>query len=166
MHILHVYFGRFSCINAYIFKGLLGHKNPTPNDKRGRHTPLFLSAVLGASSVATSSSFLRWDIQTSQHLDFVIEICTHGGLFHWHCEFPCQFHERKQQAALCGSRCYFGAVVQQTIENKLFKLYLLLCESYLVFLPSINLYKPILETAYNQGMQHLLLPLNFRHRKV
>jgi hypothetical protein len=25
------YFGSFSCINAYIYKGLLGHKNPVPN---------------------------------------------------------------------------------------------------------------------------------------
>jgi hypothetical protein len=28
MNFLHAYFGSFSCINAYIFKGLLGHKNP------------------------------------------------------------------------------------------------------------------------------------------
>jgi hypothetical protein len=35
MHILLVraYFGSFSCINAYIFKGLLGHKNPVPTYK-------------------------------------------------------------------------------------------------------------------------------------
>jgi hypothetical protein len=26
------YFGSFSCINAYIFKKLLGHKNPVPNN--------------------------------------------------------------------------------------------------------------------------------------
>jgi hypothetical protein len=27
------YFGSFSCINAYIFKGLLGHKNTVPSDQ-------------------------------------------------------------------------------------------------------------------------------------
>jgi hypothetical protein len=29
---LCAYFGRFSCINAYIIKRLLGHRNPVPVD--------------------------------------------------------------------------------------------------------------------------------------
>jgi hypothetical protein len=33
MHNLLAYFESFSCINAYIFKELLGHKNPAPSDK-------------------------------------------------------------------------------------------------------------------------------------
>jgi hypothetical protein len=31
VYILIAYFGSFSCINAYKFKGLLGHKNPVPS---------------------------------------------------------------------------------------------------------------------------------------
>jgi hypothetical protein len=30
MNFLNAYFGSFSCINAYSFKGLLGHKNLVP----------------------------------------------------------------------------------------------------------------------------------------
>jgi hypothetical protein len=32
VHILGIYFESFSCINTYIFKGLLGHKNSIPCD--------------------------------------------------------------------------------------------------------------------------------------
>jgi hypothetical protein len=32
MNFLCAYFGSFSCINAYVFKGLLGHKDPVPSD--------------------------------------------------------------------------------------------------------------------------------------
>jgi hypothetical protein len=31
MNFFYAYFGRFSCANAHILKGLLGHKNPVPN---------------------------------------------------------------------------------------------------------------------------------------
>jgi hypothetical protein len=30
MNFLYAYFGSFPCVNAYIFNGLLGHKNPVP----------------------------------------------------------------------------------------------------------------------------------------
>jgi hypothetical protein len=33
MCIFSAYFGSFLCINAYIFMGLLGHKNPVNRDK-------------------------------------------------------------------------------------------------------------------------------------
>jgi hypothetical protein len=47
MNFLHAYFGSFSCVNAYIFKGLIGHKNPVATNYTvfGQCTFLVILAV-------------------------------------------------------------------------------------------------------------------------
>jgi hypothetical protein len=39
MNTVFAYFGSISCINAYIFKGILGHKNPVPSYDFVKKTP-------------------------------------------------------------------------------------------------------------------------------
>jgi hypothetical protein len=48
MLIFHAYLGGFSCMNAYIYKGLLGHKNAVPSG----HLPPYSAVVKNGGAVS------------------------------------------------------------------------------------------------------------------
>jgi hypothetical protein len=53
---LCAYFGSFSCINEYIFKELLGHKNPVPIHHPG--TFCVCECLISCSIIRSGCSFL------------------------------------------------------------------------------------------------------------